>query len=181
MILIFPIVGFWKCYYVRMGSPKHNFPFFSISWLVVFYFFIFPFSPIFSLTIILKYTNNMWNKNKIRVTSCMVRHRNQLKKQRNGSNLLMTYLKTTVLQWRKKIKPEIPYLNYNQIEVRPSKRVWDQMQALFEFWSLLICWDIGSMMQGGDSKRNAIKCKALSSAEVLKHAVTWLHSNWYFT
>ena len=32
-------------------------------------------------------------------------------------------------------------------------------------------------MQGGDSKRNAIKCMALSSAEVLKHAVTWLHSN----
>ena len=53
----------------------------------------------------------------------MVTHRNQLKKQGNDSILLMTYLKSTVLQWRKEVRQEMPYLNYNQIEVRPSKRV----------------------------------------------------------
>ena len=47
----------------------------------------------------------------------MVRHRNQLKKQRNGSNLLMTYLKTTILQQRKKIKAEIPMSKWHLQQV----------------------------------------------------------------
>ena len=45
----------------------------------------------------------------------MVTHRNELKKQGNDSILLMTYLKSTVLQWRKEIGQEMSYLNYNQI------------------------------------------------------------------